>query len=195
VTGRDLVRWSRDAACELLAGTGDRSAHVEAVARRAEQISWVLSDADAATLIAAAYLHDVGYAPALHVTGFHPLDGARWLRVQGIDRRVSNLVAHHSGARFEAEERGLLAELNEFDLESGSVMDGLVYADMTTGRRGVYVRFDQRLDDILTRHPADEPVHRAVVRARSELEASVERTLRRMTAYAHPTYGARRASR
>ena len=57
-------------------------------------------------LIAAAYLHDIGYAPELEDTGFHPLDGARWLRAQG-QERLACLVAHHSGAWFEAEARGL----------------------------------------------------------------------------------------
>jgi putative nucleotidyltransferase with HDIG domain len=194
-TGEKLVDWSREAARELLAGTGSRPAHVEAVARRAEQVALVVPDADSTTLIAAAYLHDVGYAPALRATGLHPLDGARWLRDQGVDRRVCNLVAHHSGARFEAEERGLLDVLDEFDLESGPVMDGLVHADMTTGPDGIYVSFEERLVDILARYPADDPIHRAAVRARPELRASVERTLQRLNACAHPTYGSGRASR
>jgi hypothetical protein len=32
--------------------------------------------------VAAAWLHDIGYAPAIAEsgTGFHPLDGARYLR-------------------------------------------------------------------------------------------------------------------
>lgn len=104
---------------------GTRLAHVVAVAGRAEEVATVLPVGDRLPLVAAAYLHDVGYAPALRLTGLHPLDGARWLRVQGADRRVCNLVAHHSGARFEAEERGLLSELEEFDLEVGPVMDAL----------------------------------------------------------------------
>jgi hypothetical protein len=31
--------------------------------------------ADRPVLIAAAWLHDIGYAPGLPETGFHPLDG------------------------------------------------------------------------------------------------------------------------
>ena len=31
-------------------------------------------------MTAAAWLHDIGYAPAVDDTGFHPLDGARYLR-------------------------------------------------------------------------------------------------------------------
>lgn len=63
--------------------------------------------------MAAAWLHDIGYTPELATTQFHPLDGARYLR----DDRVVNLVAHHSGARYEAAERGLEAELSAFPLE------------------------------------------------------------------------------
>ena len=123
----DLVRWSLAAARELLAGVGTRLAHIEAVGRRAEEVSGVLPVEDRVALVAAAYLHDVGYTPALRVTGLHPLDGARWLRSRGVEGRVCNLVAHHSGARFEAEEGGLLVELEEFDLETGPVMDALVF--------------------------------------------------------------------
>ena len=150
----------------------------------------MLPDDDRVPLLAAAYLHDVGYAPALRVTGLHSLDGARWLRGLGVDRRVCNLVAHHSSARFEAEERGLLAELEEFDLEPGPVMDGLVFADMTSGPAGGSVTFEARLDDILSRYSPDDPVHRAIMRARPVLRESVERTLRRLATGAQPMYGA-----
>jgi len=190
-----LVRWSRATASALLAGMGTRLGHVEAVSRRAEEVASLLPVEDRVPLVAAAYLHDVGYAPALGETGLHPLDGALWLRAQGVDRRVCNLVAHHSGARFEAEERGLLAELEEFDLEPGPVMDGLTFADMTTGPDGRYVSFEERLADILRRYPPDDPVHRAIVRARPMLRESVDRTARRLAGAAHPMYGAGRASR
>jgi HD domain-containing protein len=136
-----------------------------------------MPEQDRGLLVAAAYLHDIGYAPALKATGLHPLDGARWLRDRGVDRRVCNLVAHHSGARFEAEERGLLSDLQKFDLEAGPVMDALVFADMTTDPTGAHVSFEERIDDILARYPPSDPVGRAIRRARLELQGSVERTL------------------
>jgi hypothetical protein len=46
------------------------------------------------------------------------------------------LVAHHSGATFEAEERGYAAELGAFEQEHSPVMDALIYSDMTTGPAG-----------------------------------------------------------
>jgi hypothetical protein len=44
-------------------------------------------------MVMAAWLHDIGYAPELAVTGFHPLDGARFLRRAGADGQVVSLVA------------------------------------------------------------------------------------------------------
>jgi hypothetical protein len=52
---------------------------------------------------------------ALATTGLRPLDGARYLEALGVDRRLCCLVAHHSGATFEAEERGFTTELAAFE--------------------------------------------------------------------------------
>jgi hypothetical protein len=51
--------------------------------RRPEDAAWSLTavlGADTDLLEAAAWLHDIGYAPGLAVTGLHALDGARYLR-------------------------------------------------------------------------------------------------------------------
>ena len=78
----------------LEVGLPRRWMHVQAVAKKAERIGGVLVEAsEADVLTAAAWLHDVGYAPALAITGFHPLDGARWLRAQSFNERVTALVA------------------------------------------------------------------------------------------------------
>ena len=67
---------------DLLAGPLPRRwAHTRGVATKAAALSPILG-ADAGILTAAAWLHDIGYAPVLAQagTGFHPLDGARHLR-------------------------------------------------------------------------------------------------------------------
>lgn len=52
--------------------------------------------ADAELLRAAVILHDVGYAPRLAVTGFHPVDGAGFLRDDHrADTMLVRLVANH----------------------------------------------------------------------------------------------------
>jgi putative nucleotidyltransferase with HDIG domain len=82
----------------LIEPLGDRWAHVQAVAARAVELLPAVSPPDRDLLISAAWLHDIGYAPEIGATGFHPLDGARHLRHLGRPAAVVTLVAHHSGA-------------------------------------------------------------------------------------------------
>ena len=174
-----LEPWAKAQVERLIAPLGERWAHVQAVARQAGHVATVLSAEDGEVLVAAAFLHDVGYAPSLNRLGFHPVDGACFLRAQG-QERLARLVAHHSGARFEAEERGLVEELAAFPVEDGLVLDALTFADMTTGPAGQPMTLDQRVDEILRRYQPKDPVHRAIVQARPLLQAAVERTLRRL---------------
>jgi hypothetical protein len=178
----DVGSEPAELARSVLASLGDRWRHVQAVASCAAQISMVVPAADRAVLVAAAWLHDIGYGPAVRASGFHPLDGARYLQACGVDRRVCCLVAHHSGARFEAQERGLADQLAAFGLEDGEVMDALIYADMRTGPQGQPVSFAERISEILSRYVSDDPVHRAIGRARPVLGAAVARVERRLAA-------------
>jgi len=64
--------------------------------------------ADADLLEAAAWLHDIGYAPGVAATGSHPLDGARYLRdAQHAGAMLCRLAAQHSCAIIEADDRRL----------------------------------------------------------------------------------------
>jgi hypothetical protein len=139
--------------------------------------------ADRTLAVAAAWLHDIGYAPDLASTGFHPLDGARFLQRDGWETRLCGLVAHHSCASFEAEERGMTGALEEWPRDEGPVADVLTAADMTTGPTGERCTVEQRLTEILDRYRRDSPVHRAILRATPSLTAAVERAERRQV---HP---------
>jgi hypothetical protein len=133
---------------------------------------------DAALLASAAVLHDVGYAPRLAVTGFHPLDGARFLRDEhGADERLCRLVANHSFAVLEAEERGLREALEaEFPLpEDRLLVDALVYCDMTTTPDGEPTTAQARMAEILSRYGDGGVVGRSIRRAAPEIFAAVER--------------------
>ena len=112
-----LASWAEDLAEALLqVPLPRRWAHVQGVAARARRLAPVLGT-DADLLEAAAWLHDIGYAPDLAVTGLHALDGARYLRdVHQADAMLCRLVARHSYAIFEAEERGL-ADVLSFEFE------------------------------------------------------------------------------
>jgi predicted hydrolase (HD superfamily) len=142
--------------------------HVRSVARRAKWVTKQLALSD--DLVAAAWLHDIGYAPDLVETGFHPLDGARYLRRTGLDGQVVSLVAYHSCAQIEADVRGLGAELaSEFTPADSSLADALLYCDMTTGPDGDYVRPAARLVEIRGRYGPDHEVTQFVERAASEI--------------------------
>lgn len=154
---------------------------MQGVASKAAELAWVLDEDQRETLLAAAWLHDIGYAPELALTGFHPLDGARYLRYQAWPAQVVNLVAHHSGARFEAAERGLVHGLSEFDHEDSPIMDALVTADLTTGPTGEHIAYDERIAEILDRYPPEDPVHRTWVEAAPILKECVLRTEKRLT--------------
>ena len=67
-------------------------------------------------------------------------------------------------------------------------MDALAYADMTTGPTGLGVSVEDRLAEILGRYGPDDPVHRAINRARVDLVTAVRRTEIRLAAKAadHP---------
>jgi putative nucleotidyltransferase with HDIG domain len=159
----------------------DRWRHVQTVARRAAELTPTVNPADDDLVVAAAWLHDLGYADTIVVTGMHAIDGARYLMNRGLPLRLAALVAHHSGARFEAAERGLAHQMQDFPYEAGPVADALATADLTTGPQGQPMTFETRMDEILQRYPTDSPVHRAMKRGRPELAAQVQRTLDRLT--------------
>ncbi len=148
--------------------------HVRSVARRARWVAKQLALSD--ELVAAAWLHDIGYAPELVETGFHPLDGARYLSRSGCDGQVVSLVAYHSCAQIEADVRGLGAELaSEFAPADSLLADALLYCDMTTGPDGDYVRPADRLVEIRGRYGPDHEVTQFVERAASEILTTVGR--------------------
>lgn len=132
--------------------------------------------------MSAAWLHDIGYAPSLAVLRFHPVDGARYLEELDAPGRLCALVAHHSCAWVEAEERGLSAELAGWEREDGPVMDALVTADMTTGPAGQRFTFAERVAEIFSRYGDGSVVQRSIARARPELAASIDRTAGRLKA-------------
>jgi putative nucleotidyltransferase with HDIG domain len=148
---------------------------VQAVAQSAEGVASRLR-LDPDVLVAAAWLHDLGYSEQLRNSHFHPLDGARYLRDTGWDPEVVQLVAHHSGAVIEAEERGLREQLlSEFPFKQSLVMDALWYCDMTTGPDGQSVSVEERLTEIRARYGPSDVVTRFVERAEPELVAAVRR--------------------
>jgi len=154
-----------------------RWAHSQGVGDRALEVGPVVAPAraDTALLAQAAILHDVGYSQAAKETGFHALDGARYLQSVGVDDLVVNLIAHHSCAAVEANERGLDKALAEFAVGPPALADGLIFCDMTVSPDGLPVSVEDRIGEILTRYGHDSIVGQFIARAEPELRAAVHR--------------------
>lgn len=126
--------------------------------------------------MAAAWLHDIGYGPMLADTGFHPIDGGRYLRRVGVHDRIACLVAHHTSARTEARLRGLGGILaREFPREKSIVADALLYCDLTVGPDGMPMSAAGRLSEIEERYGPDDVVTQFVETARDELLETANR--------------------
>lgn len=181
------VRHARDLAQRLLTDLPERWRHTIGVARRAEQVAGTVGPrGEGDVLLAAAWLHDIGYAAALHDTGFHPLDGARHLEAAGWPSRIVGLVAHHSAARFVAQAQGLGDQLARFAREDSPVSDALIYADQTAGPHGRAMTVEQRLAEMLHRHGPGS-AHAAVHAERAPvLCAAVHRVEQRLHAMQQP---------
>jgi putative nucleotidyltransferase with HDIG domain len=175
-----LVEDAAHLAEQLVSPLGRRWSHVQAVAARADELAGAVQPDQVEHLIAAAWLHDIGYAPDIGLTKFHPLDGARHLRDLGWPTDIVNLVAHHSGARFEAAERGMSEQLGEFPFADNPALDALVTADLTTGPSGERLTYDERIAEILKRYPPSDPVHRTWIKAAPILKESLRRTTERL---------------
>ncbi len=178
-----LVSWAGHLAQTLLQEPLPRRwAHVQGVAARARSLAPVLG-ADADLLEAAAWLHDIGYAPGLAATGLHALDGARYLRdARHADAMLCRLVAHHSYAIIEADERGLADVLSrEFEPAPYVLSSVLTYCDMTTSPDGELVLAERRLAEIHHRYGTGHLVSRSIQRATPMILRAVEQVNRRAT--------------
>lgn len=159
VASSDIVDWAQAVAEELLSPLGRRWTHVEHVAQRAGELGAVAGK-DLPALVAAAYLHDIGYAPALAAARFHPLDGARFVRQHGHER-LALLIAHHTGARIEAKLRGFDGYLEEFPFDDCDLVRALTYCDLTTGPNGERMTIRERVAEICDRYGSTHPATRS----------------------------------
>jgi hypothetical protein len=163
-SGRELVVRARRLAHRLLeAGRPERWQHTEIVATQAVRVAITVDEADRAFLVAAAWLHDIGYSPIVATTGFHQVDGALYLADQGWDERLAALVAHHSGARFLPAPTVVADLMSRFPFEYTPVSDALTYADQTVGPHGRRMSVPERVAEAIARHGPGSPIARAGV--------------------------------
>lgn len=168
-------RWAQRIARELLSTLPRRVAHVEGVARRAAEAASAVSDPG--LLVVAAWLHDIGYAPTLVKSGFHPVDGAQYLQQIGAGERLCGLVANHSCAHVEARRRGIPIEWAD---EESAERDALWWADMTTTPDGDVTTVSARIAEVQERYGREHVVSLSVSEAGPDLLAAAARTEERI---------------
>jgi hypothetical protein len=169
-----LAADAASVATHLLQGLDSRLDHSAAVAVRVGQTADLVEPEWRSVLSDAGWLHDIGYSPALALTGFHPLDGARWLRDHGWPNETCRLVAWHSEAFEEARLYGLDEELTaEFVRPPWRVSAALAWADLTSSPTGKRWDAERRLTDILQRYPPGSIVHEATRASLPALRAAV----------------------
>ena len=104
----ELPSWAEQQAALLLTGLGDRWSHVQAVAAQAHRVSAALAPEDRPYLIAA--WRTTSATPATEQARFPSRRRCR-LRAPAGPGAAGLAGRHHSGAGFEAEERGLVDAL------------------------------------------------------------------------------------
>lgn len=160
----------------LLKDEGTRLAHSAAVARQVERVVGLLPERWLGAAIDAAWLHDIGYSSYLAYTGFHPLDGARWLRDHGWANGTCRLVAWHTGAIWEARLDGLAGQLAaDFARPQDLPLAALTWADLTSTPSGERCDAEWRLAEILNRYPPGSIVHQATLASLPTLRSAVRR--------------------
>ncbi len=133
----DVVAAERLAAL-LLAGDRDRLRHVRTAAAAALLVCDTVAREDVVLLLCATVLHDIGYAPAVRSSGFHPLDGGCWLLSGGAPATVAGAVARHSESLLQPGAAAWPTDPTVLPAAPGPVADAITYADQTTtadGRR------------------------------------------------------------
>ena len=87
---------------------------------------------------------------------------------------MCGLVAHHSCAANEAQERGLVQDLTrELEPANELLSDALTYCDMTTTPDGEPVAVEDRLNEILSRYGDGHLVTRSIQRSSPCIVGSV----------------------
>lgn len=149
-----------------------RRAHSIGVGRRVRDAEYLVPSFLRDDLVSSGYLHDIGYGVA--VLGFHPLDGANFLKSAGFSNVVCHLVAHHSASTVEAAIRGIDSTLfKPYEIREESTaraLEILTWADMTTGPTGERMTLDERIAEAVSRNGPESVVAISLREARPQLE-------------------------
>jgi hypothetical protein len=180
-----LVREAQTLAQALLTHDPGRLQHVRGAGLVAGKAAGALSIDEPEMLIAAAWLHDIGYARHIARTGFHPVDGALFLAREGWPEQVVFLVAHHSHAAVLAPYYGVQHHMALLEHVHGHADDILTFSDLRAGPDGLGADPRDRVDDMRRRHAertfVPDNIHEARYRLLLSAAARINAALNRAT--------------
>ncbi len=113
----------------------------------------------------AALLHDIGYWKPIALTGFHPADGANFLKEQGRHDLASMIIGHSCSP-----EEGELLGYSGIQQDQRITSKLITYWDVQIKQGGEAVSYQERLADILQRYGPDSLVGRANLKAKLRIE-------------------------
>jgi hypothetical protein len=126
-----------------------RAVYQRAVDLRGLDLAWI-EPVLSSRLELAALLHDVGRALDPDNTEPHGFVGASFLDALGLSD-IAPLVAHHSGARLEAAQRGM-ADRDRWICAEPDLLAVLTFLDRTTSAYGERVSLARRRHDSVARY-------------------------------------------
>jgi hypothetical protein len=155
---------------ESLAANPRRVLHIMEIARRVRQSGKLLgfSETDLDLSECAALLHDIGYWQPIATTGFHPVDGANFLKEQG-QEILADLIIGHSCSP----EEGKLMGFDGIEQSKTLIGKLITYWDVQVKQGGEVVSYKERFEDIINRYGVDSIVGRANILAKPRIEAIV----------------------
>ena len=153
----------------------DRLRHILTVARKVRETAQQLSakypemDLDVNVAYCAALLHDIGYLDALTVSGFHPIDGANYLRECGYPDLAEYILGHSNSP-----EQATLLQIEGVVMSPHIIAKLITYWDIRVRQGGALVSYAERLDDIKTRYGVESQVWKSHLLAHDRISQLVQ---------------------
>jgi len=152
---------------KCLANNPKRVAHVLEISRRVRETAEKLGLRGAQLELAecAALLHDIGYWEPIAKTGFHPIDGARFLEEHQEPELAAYIIGHSCSP-----EEGELSGFPGIRQDPSLIAKLITYWDVQVKQGGEVVSYSERFADIISRYGEACIVGKANVLAKPRIE-------------------------
>lgn len=155
-----------------------RLSHILGVVEEAQKLSRHFPELGGNFLVQAAYLHDVGYAEKLAVTGFHSVDSGLFAAKNGFPSEVVKAVFLHMDSLTNAKltmpnsriECFLNSIYSNLTSKEKLLMELLTYCDLHRSSIGDRVSIEERISEIGSKYGSGSVVYKSVLQDLGEFE-------------------------